>query len=603
MLKDCGCGEVGPGQTGNRITLAGWVHRRRDHGGLIFLDLRDVTGLVQVVLDPALAPAAHAAAGDVRSEFVLRITGTVRARPAGTENAALATGAIEVAAESVEVVNRSRPLPFLVSDDADVDEAVRLKHRYLDLRRQRLQGNIVFRHRLIKRLRDFLDERGFFEIETPILVQTSPGGARDYLVPSRVHQGEFFALPQSPQQLKQLLMVAGFERYFQIARCFRDEDQRADRQPEFTQLDLEMSFVEARDVMALSEALLIELAALSPRGYRLRETPFPVLTYDEAMGRYGSDKPDLRFGLELHDVSDLAGETQFNVFKGAVDAGGAVLVLAVPGGAAFSRREIDALGEAAKEAGAKGLAWVALGAGGETGPVTSLADDAIRSPIAKFVPRPVIEAMAERAGAGAGDLLLFGADRREAAQEVLGRLRTRLGHQLGLADPDELAFAWVTDFPLFETSGDGAMVAKHHMFTMPLPGDEGLLETDPLAVRASAYDVVCNGIEVGGGSIRIHQQALQQRVFDALGYDAATVQEQFGAMMEAFSYGAPPHGGIAWGLDRLVMLLAGEPNIREVMAFPKNAAAQDPMLGAPSRVRPDQLAELGISLVDTLPRD
>jgi aspartyl-tRNA synthetase len=597
VLKDIGCGELRADDGGRRVRLAGWVHRRRDHGGLIFIDLRDVTGLIQVVFDPASAPGAHRAAEGARSEFVLAITGTLRPRPAGTENAALPTGAVEVLAEECEILNEARTPPFYINEDVEVDESLRMRYRYLYLRRPAVQSKLILRHRMVKAIRDFLDARGFYEIETPMLVQSSPGGAREFLVPSRLHPGQFYALPQSPQQMKQLLMVAGYERYFQIARCFRDEDPRADRLTEFTQLDLEMSFVEQDDVIALTEELLILLARDFAPHLRVRQVPFPRLTFAEAMERYGSDKPDLRFAMELVDIQDLAEQTEFNVFKQALASGGVVKGLAVPGGAAFSRREIDALTEFAREFGARGLAWVALGSADASGSVADLPDDAIRSPIAKFVPRPVLDEIAGRMGADAGDLLLFVADSRPVAREVLGRLRARLGPQLGLADPNELAFCWVDEFPLFEWKPEAnGWVAMHHMFTAPLDEDLQYLETDPGRVRAKAYDIVCNGMEIAGGSIRIHQRDLQQRVFDVMGYDEAAVRAQFGALLDAFQYGAPPHGGIAPGIDRLVMKFTQEENIREVIAFPKTAMATDPMLGAPSPATPEQLADLHISI-------
>jgi len=588
MLKTHGCGELRTTHAGQEVSLAGWVNRRRDHGGLVFLDLRDRSGIVQVVTNPDTAPEAHAVAQRARSEYVLQIQGIVRPRPEGLINPDIPTGEIEVVAHEVKILNPAKTPPFYIYDDSPVDEALRLKYRYLDLRRQRMQRNLILRHRAVKAIRDFLDERGFVEIETPILFKTTPEGARDYLVPSRVHPGKFYALPQSPQQLKQLLMVAGYERYFQIARCFRDEDQRGDRQPEFTQLDLEMSFVEREDVMALTEALMISIVeTCSDR--KLLARPFPRLTYEEAMGRFGTDRPDMRFRMELVDISDLVAECGFGIFSRTIAAGGQVKGIRVPGCGTYSRRQVDELAGLAQKEGSKGLAWLALGQKGE-----------VRSSFAKFLAEDEVTAIAERMEAGPGDLLLFVADRTKVVNAALSELRLELGERLGMRDRDVLAFCWVIDFPLFEWDEEGQRWdPSHHLFTAPMPEDLPLLESDPGAARGQQYDLVCNGEEVAGGSIRIHQREVQERVFELIGLDAEVAQERFGHMLEAFEYGTPPHGGIAPGIDRLVMLLAGEPNIREVIAFPKTQQAADLMAGAPSPAEPEQLEELHIRIVNS----
>jgi len=575
---------------GQDVVLAGWVNRWRDHGGLAFVDLRDRSGVVQVVANPDVAIEAHETLQHARGEYVLQVKGRVRARPEGLTNPDLPTGEIEVAAHEATVLNPAKTPPFYIYDDQPVDEALRLKYRYLDLRRQRMQRNVMIRHRAVKYIRDFLDERGFVEIETPMLFKTTPEGARDYLVPSRVHPGEFYALPQSPQQLKQLLMVAGFERYFQIARCFRDEDQRGDRQPEFTQLDLEMSFVEREDVMALAEELMIGVIEdCSER--RLLTKPFPRFTYEEAMRRFGSDRPDIRFGMELTGVSDLVADSEFGIFSRTIAGGGQVRGIRAPGCGDYSRRQIDELTELAQAEGAKGLAWLALKAGGD-----------VRSSFAKYLSDEEVDGVTARLGAEPGDLLLFVADQPPVVNAALNALRLELGDQLGLRDPDVLACCWVIDFPLFEWDEEARRWdPSHHLFTAPMPEDLPLLETDPGAARGQQYDFVCNGVETGGGSIRIYQRNVQEKVFELIGLDAAVAQERFGHMLEAFEYGTPPHGGIAPGIDRLVMFLAGEPNIREVIAFPKTQQAADLMAGAPSPVEPEQLKELHIQILPKKP--
>jgi len=588
MLKTHSCGELRTKHVGQEVTLAGWVNRRRDHGGVIFVDLRDRSGVVQIVANPEGASDAHAVAQQVRGEYVIQLKGVVQPRPAGLTNPDIPTGEIEVVAEEVKVLNPANTPPFYIYDDSHVDEALRLKYRYLDLRRPRMQRNIILRHRVVKSIRDFLDARGFVEIETPILFKTTPEGARDYLVPSRVHPGKFYALPQSPQQLKQLLMVAGYERYFQIARCFRDEDQRGDRQPEFTQLDLEMSFVEREDIMALTEELMIGLVETCSDRDMLAK-PFPRLTYREAMERFGTDRPDMRFGMELMDISDLVAECGFGIFSKTVASGGQVKGILATGCGTYSRRQVDELTELAQREGAKGLAWLALDQEGN-----------VRSSFAKFLTEDEIAAILQRMEAEPGDLLLFIADRSQVVNTALGALRLELGERLGLRDRSVLASCWVIDFPLFEWDEEGQRWdPSHHLFTAPMPEDLPLLDENPGAARGQQYDLVCNGEEVAGGSIRIHQRVVQEKIFELIGLDVEVARERFGHMLDAFEYGTPPHGGIAPGIDRLVMLMAGEPNIREVIAFPKTQQAADLMAGAPSPADPAQLEELHIRIVDS----
>ncbi len=571
------CGELRPAHAGQRVALCGWVHRRRDLGGLVFLDLRDREGIVQVVCTPEAA--AHASAQQVRPEYVVRVVGQVALRPPHTVNPKLATGEVELRAETLEVLNPSRTPPFEIADGAEVDESVRLRYRYLDLRRDRMQRNLRLRHRLAKAARDFFDREGFWEVETPHLIRATPEGARDFLVPSRLHPGKFYVLPQSPQLLKQILMVAGVERYFQLARCFRDEDLRADRQPEFTQIDVEMSFVDREDVLALVERLVQHLMR-EALGVEV-DVPFPRLPYREALLRYGTDKPDLRYGLRVEDVTEVARATEVRLFREAEG----VRCLRVPQGAGTSRRELDELVGVAVAAGAPGMLHLALHPDGPKGPV------------AKLLGQGPLDAVCGATGAGPGDLLLFVAGPGELASRALGRVREHLAVRRGLVKEGTFAYAWVTDFPLLEWDAEeGRYVAVHHPFTAPVDEDVDRLESDPLSVRAKAYDLVLNGVEVAGGSIRIHRRELQERVFRLLGIGPEQAQERFGFLLEAFQYGAPPHGGIAFGFDRLVMVLAGEDTIRDVIAFPKTASAVDLMMGAPSEVDESQLLEAHIAV-------
>ena len=579
------CGELTKANVGQQVTLAGWVNRRRDHGGLIFLDMRDRYGMTQVICDPERSPEAHRIASEVRSEYVVQVSGTVVKRLEGTENPHLSTGEIEIAAQKIEILNAARTTPFPISDAISVDESLRLKYRYLDLRRPRMRDNIVLRHRVTKFMRDFLDERGFLEIETPMLMKSTPEGARDYLVPSRLYEGEFYALPQSPQQLKQLLMVSGLDRYFQIARCFRDEDQRSDRQPEFTQLDVEMSFVSEDDVMALIEKLLVELIKKTTNK-RIKEQPFPRLSYQEVMDRYGTDHPDLRFDLPLVEISDLAAAGTFGVFKNTLAAQGMVKGIRVPGAGGYSRKEIDGLTEFARQLGAQGLVSLAINASGE-----------IKSPLVKFMSTEEVQAIITRLQGQPGDLLLFVADNAKVTNDVLFRLRVKLAERLNLIDPNEMALCWVVDFPLLHYDEDQQRYdAEHNPFSGMDEAHIERLDSDPLHIRAKQYDIIGNGYEIGGGSVRINVAALQHKVFSLMNMSDEQIQEQFGHMLEAFEYGAPPHGGIALGLDRLVMLLADVENIREVIAFPKTQNALDLLMNAPSPVDEQQLRDLHLSV-------
>lgn len=586
MYKNHNCGDLREINSGQVVILAGWVHNYRTFGGVVFLVLRDRSGIVQVVTDPNEFQEAHLLIEKLRSEWVVQVTGLVRTRPEGQANPNMSTGEVEVLAQKVLILNQSKPTPILINKEEAEDENLRLKYRYLDLRRERMRKNIILRHNMVKFIREYLSERGFLEIETPILFKTTPEGARDYLVPSRVHAGEFYALPQSPQQLKQLLMVAGMERYFQIARCFRDEDQRGDRQPEFTQLDLEMSFVEREDVMALAEDMFTKMIAAITPEKRLFTSPWPRFTYAQAMERYGKDNPDIRFGMELQNITDLAEGCGFGVFENTVTGGGHVRGINARGCGDYTRRQIDELTAKAQEFGAKGLAYIALPSDGE-----------MRSSFTKFLPQEKVDTILERMEAKKGDLLLFVADKPSLVYEALGRLRVHLGDVLGLRDPNILAFCWVVDFPFVNWNADeNRWDPSHHLFTAPMPEDEPLLNTNPGRARGQQYDLVLNNYEVGGGSIRIHKRDLQEKVFALIGLDPETARERFGHMLEAFEYGTPPHGGIAPGIDRICMLLAGEPNIREVIAFPKNQNARDVMADAPSPAEPQQLKELHIKV-------
>ncbi|MGK7377854.1 aspartate--tRNA ligase [Planococcus sp. 1R117A] len=577
-------GEVNESAIGQRVSLKGWVQKRRDLGGLIFVDVRDRSGIVQVVFNPEISEQAAKIGETLRNEFVVHIEGLVVARSEGQVNPTMKTGTVEVQVDHATIINAAKNPPFAIDDNTEVSEDLRLKYRYLDLRRPAMFETFKMRSDITKSVRRFLDEEGFLEVETPILTKSTPEGARDYLVPSRVHDGEFYALPQSPQLFKQMLMVSGFDKYYQIARCFRDEDLRADRQPEFTQIDMEMSFKSMEEIIEMNERLMVQMMS-DVKGIDI-EPKFQRMNYTEAMDRYGSDKPDVRFGLELVNVSDLVKDSSFKVFSGAVQNGGQVKLINVKGQAAnYSRKDIDALGEFAAVYGAKGLAWLKVEAEG------------IKGPIAKFFEGEAAAALTERAEAEAGDLLLFVADSSSVVADALGALRLKFGKELGLIDNTQFKFLWITDWPLFEyDEKEGRYYAAHHPFTMPFEEDLEILTTEPQKVRAQAYDLVLNGYELGGGSLRIYRRDIQEKMFQMLGFTEEEARAQFGFLMDAFEYGTPPHGGIAFGLDRLVMLLAGRTNLRDTIAFPKTASASDLLTDAPSPVSQAQLEELSLSV-------
>ena len=578
------CGEVTEQHIGESITLKGWVQRRRDLGGLIFIDLRDRTGMIQVVFNPEVSPEALALAEKIRNEYVLDLVGTVIAREAGTINENLQTGRIEVQAKQVTIINEAKTPPFTIADQTDVSEDVRLKYRYLDLRRPAMFETFKMRHQVTQIIRNFLDREGFLDVETPILTKSTPEGARDYLVPSRVHPGEFYALPQSPQIFKQLLMVGGFERYYQIARCFRDEDLRADRQPEFTQIDIETSFMSQDDIISLVEDMMSEM--MSKVKELQVETPFARMPYQEAMARFGSDKPDTRFGMELVDLSEIVKNSSFKVFAGAVSSGGQVKAINVKQAATkYSRKDIDALTEFVAVYGAKGLAWL------------KAEEDGLKGPISKFITEEEQTALKSTLSIETGDLLLFVADKKSVVADALGALRLKLGKELELIDQSKFNFLWITDWPLLEyDEADGRYYAAHHPFTMPVREDLHLLDENPALVRAQAYDLVLNGYELGGGSLRIFERDVQEKMFSILGFTPEEARAQFGFLLEAFEYGTPPHGGIALGLDRLIMLLAGRTNLRDTIAFPKTASASCLLTDAPGEVSEAQLSDLHLSL-------
>jgi aspartyl-tRNA synthetase len=594
LLKTINCGDLNSKHVGEKVTLAGWVDRRRDHGQLIFIDLRDRSGVVQAVFNPETSKASHEVASQLRGEFVVRMTGKVAPRPAGTINPKLATGEVEVLVDEAEILNIAKTPPFYINEDIDINENVRLKYRYLDLRRERMKKNIILRHEVIKFIREFFYQRDFLEVETPIMMKSTPEGARDYLVPSRLYAGKFYALPQSPQQFKQLLMVGGIERYFQIAKCFRDEDTRKDRQPEFTQLDIEMSFIEEEDILRLLEELFTSLMEKLKPEVKFNK-PFLRLPYAVALEKYGTDKPDLRFGLEISDLSDIAVKTEFGVFKTVVKDGGKVKGILAPGCCAYTRSQLDELNTLVQSLGGAGL--LTIGLGSQPGSLSELTAEMVKSRAAKFINLDQVKQIAERLGAKMGDLLLIVAGKNSLVGSVLGEIRKEMGKRLNLIDNNEIKYAFIVDFPLLNWNAEeNRWEAMHHPFTQPRETDISLLDKSPETVHGRHYDLVCNGFELGGGSIRIHSGELQRRIFGLLGHSEERIKLLFGHLIEAFEYGAPPHGGVAVGLDRLLMILAHEETIRDVIAFPKNQSAYDMMLDAPAEVSQKQVDELHIRL-------
>ncbi|MCD6309236.1 MAG: aspartate--tRNA ligase [Candidatus Eremiobacteraeota bacterium] len=581
--RSCGCGEVNLSYQSQKIHLCGWVHKRRDLGGLIFIDLRDRSGIVQVVFNPEKHPDTFIMAEKIRSEYVVYLTGEVARRPPGSENPSMPTGEVEVIADHLSILNPSLTPPFSISEEHPVDENIRLKYRYIDLRRQKIFNAFRLRHKITMSIRNYLDSRGFLDIETPVMTRSTPEGARDYLVPSRVNPGKFYALAQSPQLFKQLLMIAGFEKYYQIARCYRDEDLRADRQPEFTQVDLEMSFVHREDVFDVIEGLIGKIFD-ECLGVKL-SSPFPRFTYNSVINQYGTDKPDTRFGLELVDITDLVKDTDFRIIREVLDKGGIVKGINLPGCAGYSRKDMDYITEKARTHGARGLFFIGH------------VEEGIKSSLLKFFGEEKLKEILDVAGSEQGDLFMFLADSKEQANEILGRLRVELGRSLGLIKEGKYSLLWIIDFPLFiKDEETGELIAEHHPFTSPLPEDIPLLEKDPLKARAAAYDIVLNGYEIGSGSIRIHRREIQEKIFKLIGLTDEQARERFGFLLEAFEYGAPPHGGIALGLDRLCAIMAGKDSIREVVAFPKNLNAVCPLTSSPMYVDGEQLDVLNIKV-------
>lgn len=594
MYKDTDCGAPRASDIGKEIMVAGWVHRRRDHGNLIFVDLRDRTGLLQVVFNPEVAPEAHSLAEGMRSEWVIQATGKIRARLPGAANPNLDTGEVELIVSDSQVLNRSLTPPFEVEDDTDADESTRMANRFIDIRRPEMLSRLQLRHRVTHLIWDHLTENGFTQVETPILIKSTPEGARDYVVPSRVRPGAFYALPQSPQQMKQMLMVCGVERYFQIARCFRDEDLRADRQPEHTQLDLEMSFVHQGDVMGLVEGLYARIVSETRPDAKLG-TPFTKLSYDEAIERYGSDKPDTRFGLEMCTITEIAGKSEARVFQAVAGSGGTIRAFSAPGCADYTRRQTDQLIDVARAAGAQGLVYIAIDK--SVAAIDEIEDGHIRSPLKNYMSVEIVKEIAAAADASPGDLVLIVAGTQAIANNALSALRTEMAERLELIDPDEFKFAWVYDFPLFEWDEESQSWAPaHHVFSAPKQEHIQYIESDPGRVYADLFDLTCNGVELGSGSIRIHDPEVQMKVFNVIGYPDHEIEDRFGHLLKAFRYGAPPHGGMGLGLDRITAMLAGQSNIREVIAFPKTQSAWDPLFDAPSAIADDQLDELHIAV-------